>query len=326
MKSNRSIAYVIVLVLLVTGCKKDEEPPVSDPVVFTCSPVDTMYIRSATPLGNINPPGHTLPTDHIYFYLEGLDYVPIYSIAGGTIEHLRYNEGSNDYSVEIKYSSSCSYYFDHVANPPDYIAEGYELEEGILIGYCETGRGAFDLGVIDYDVVNAFIIPERYLEKTLHCSNPYLYFTDSVRNILYTKNRRTKEPRGGTICYDINGKLSGNWFLEGTEIDILNATYLYQDSQLTFAFDMWDPDAILIAAGGTLAMAPFYSGVVDNAPDPKYVSVTTGLVKYELTSFVSNGTLLVQMMEERKIKVEVFPDLHKDEVDAFTAEAKFYVR
>ncbi len=326
MKSIGIIRNVLLLIVVATGCRKDKESPVSDLLVFTRSPVDTMYILSATPLGNINPPGHTFPTDHIYFYLEGPDYVPIYSIAGGTISHLRYNEGSDDYSIEIEFSPSCSYYFDHVANPPAYIAEGYGLEESIMLGYCETGRGAFDLGVIDYDVINGFILPERYLEKILHCANPYLYFTDSVRNILYQKNRRTKEPRGGTIAYDKDGMLSGNWFLEGIALDILNATYLYQDYQLTFAYDMWDPDAILIAAGGTLALAPFYSGVVGNAPDPKYVSVYTGPVKYEFTSYISNGTLLVQMVEDRKIKVEVFPELRKDEVDSFTSGARFYVR
>jgi hypothetical protein len=326
MKPNHLLPAIILIIVMIGACKKDNETPVSEPVLFIRSPVDTIYIKSATPLGNINPPGHTFPTDHMYFYLQGADFVPIYSIAGGTIEHFRYNEGSDDYSVEIKYSPSCSYYFDHVANPLAYVEEGYGLEAGILLGYCKTNRGAFDLGVIDYDVVNGFIIPERYLEKTLHCADPYLYFTDSVRNILYIKNARIKEPRGGTINYDIDGSLSGNWFLEGTAIDILNATYLYQDYQLTFAFNMWDPDEILIAAGGTLAMAPFSSGVEDNTPDPKEVSVITGLVKYELTSYVNNGTLLVQMVENRKIMVEVFPDMHKDDVDNFTSEVKYYIR
>jgi hypothetical protein len=196
----------------------------------------------------------------------------------------------------------------------------------MFLGYCKTARGAFDLGVVDYNIVNDFIVPDRYLEKTLHCANPYLYFTDSVRNILYTKNRRTKEPRGGKINYDIDEKLSGNWFLEGTEIDILNATYLYEDYQLTFAYNMWDPDEILIAAGGTLSLAPFYSGVVGNNPDHKDISVATGLVKYGLTSHVNSGTLLVQLLEDRKIKVETFPGIHPDDVDGFTYKAKFYNR
>ncbi len=159
MKSIPIIQIILILQVILGSCRKEneEEIIIPDPVLFTCSPVDTMYIRSATPLGNINPPGHTLPTDHIYFYLEGADYVPIYSIAGGTIRNLRYNKWSDDYSIDIGYSSSCSYYFDHVANLPGYIEAGYELEEGILLGYCETAQGAFDLGVVDYEVINNFI-------------------------------------------------------------------------------------------------------------------------------------------------------------------------
>ncbi len=144
--------------------------------------------------------------------------------------------------------------------------------------------------------------------------------------MLYEKNRRTAEPRGGRIDYDIDGRLSGNWFFDTVEIHILNATHQYADYQLTFAYDMWDPDNILIAAGGTLELAPFYSGTIDNTPDPKDVSVATGLVKYELSSYVHNGTLLVEMIKDRKIKVEVFPDLSKDEVSGYTENAKYYIR
>ncbi len=36
--------------------------------MLTVSPVDIGSIRDLTPLGNINPPAHTLPTDHLYFY------------------------------------------------------------------------------------------------------------------------------------------------------------------------------------------------------------------------------------------------------------------
>ena len=41
---------------------------------FTTYPVDFERIRSITPLGNLNPPGHTFPTDHMYFNID-----PLYS-------------------------------------------------------------------------------------------------------------------------------------------------------------------------------------------------------------------------------------------------------
>ncbi len=36
--------------------------------MLTVSPIDVGSIRDLTPLGNLGPPGHTFPTDHLYFY------------------------------------------------------------------------------------------------------------------------------------------------------------------------------------------------------------------------------------------------------------------
>jgi len=44
------------------------EPPLAQTLVFTQSPIDVAAIEFVVPLGNLNPPGHTLPTDHVYFY------------------------------------------------------------------------------------------------------------------------------------------------------------------------------------------------------------------------------------------------------------------
>lgn len=38
--------------------------------MLTVSPIDIASIRDLTPLGNLNPPAHTLPTDHLYFYAQ----------------------------------------------------------------------------------------------------------------------------------------------------------------------------------------------------------------------------------------------------------------
>ena len=41
-------------------------PECSDQV-FTVSPVEVGLITNIDPLGALNPPGHTFPTDHLYF-------------------------------------------------------------------------------------------------------------------------------------------------------------------------------------------------------------------------------------------------------------------
>ena len=43
--------------------------PSAGPFAFHVSPVAVDQIRFIVPLGSLNPPGHTLPTDHIYFYV-----------------------------------------------------------------------------------------------------------------------------------------------------------------------------------------------------------------------------------------------------------------
>ena len=90
-----------------------------------------------------------------------------------------------------------------------------------------------------------------------------------------------------------------------------------------------------------------------NSPDPKNVSVATGLVKYELIQqdwvFTSTGqhwdrmslvkglkaknheesvqgVALLQLLEDRRIKVEVFPGKTASQVAGFTKKAVGYER
>lgn len=323
---NLNILLAVALLLAISCSKDEEETDKTGAVVFTQSPVDTSFIKIVTPLGNVNPPGHTFPTNHIYFYIKGITPVEVYSIAGGEVTLVQYHEGSDDNNILIEFSGTCQYYYDHVSNVPDNITAGNQIEPGILIGYSNPLVAALDLGVIDYEITRSFLEPNRYLENFLNCGDPYLYFTDSVRNLLYEKNPRTVEPRGGKIDFDIDGRLSGNWFLKGTPIHILNATHEYMETQLCFVYDKWDPHKIIIAAGGTLSLSPFLSTVTDNSPDPQYVTPASGKVKYEFNSYGVNGTILVEMTDNREVKVEVFPGLARDDVSNFTANAKFYTR
>ena len=78
-----------------------------------------------------------------------------------------------------------------------------------------------------------------------------------------------------------------------------------------------------------------------NGPDPANVSHADGVVKYELTPpRISNqtgkpypdfddrvfGTLLVEMLDERKVRVEVFPGKESEEARGFTVAAMVYER
>ena len=116
-----------------------------------------------------------------------------------------------------------------------------------------------------------------------------------------------------------------------------------------FAYNEIDPLFIIVSLGNFAGEAKQFA-VKGNSPDPADVQISTGLVKYELMDFyyTSNGEMwdhmhmapnigvsssgpvkgivLVQLLESRKIKVEVFPNKSAGEVQGFTSDAKTYTR
>jgi hypothetical protein len=314
----------LILSIVFWCCKKDTEKTTL--VTFRICPVDTAAISEASPLGNINPPGHTFPSNHIGFYLKGMDLIPVLAMTAGTIRTVYYNEWSDDYRIEFDHTESVLSYFDHICNLAPDIIVGVEVQTGELVGYARRSHGAFDIGVINFDVVNSFITPERYHEFYLYYDDPYTYFTDSIRQILELKNPRVGEPKGGKIDFDQEGTLVGNWFTEGTPMTYEASSYLYGENQLAFVYDMYNSSTILISCGGTLEAAPFAFKVVGNAPDPVLVSPASGLVKYQLDSPFNELTMLVQMIDNRTIQAEVFADSLPSEVASFTPDSRIYVR
>jgi len=93
-----------------------------------------------------------------------------------------------------------------------------------------------------------------------------------------------------------------------------------------------------------------FEKVKNNLPDPATVSVDTGQTLYELVDYdyydgdvrwdreslvkglklrnsdFVQGVVLFQLIENRKLKVEIFPDMTAAGVGTFTANAMIYVR
>ena len=97
---------------------------ISEPL-FEASPVQMSDIRGIVPLGNFNPPGHTLPTPHIYFYIRMTEsepptpaIVPVF--APGHIwitsieKRVKSNPPSAHYYLTFKPCKQFAAYFDHV--------------------------------------------------------------------------------------------------------------------------------------------------------------------------------------------------------------------
>jgi len=252
----------ILIGLIFSICGGCRYPLTDGTVTFTQSPVDIEIIDTVIPLGNLNPPGHTFPTDHIYFYIKATapDPYEIKAIADGTI--IRINKKLNDYALTIRYTSTFSSYFDHVKT----------LAPDIL---NETG------------------------------------FLNDGNNTVYVNIEA--------------GTLSGNWFLTGTPVQG-GADYIYRENHLAFVYDPIDPSQIRISCGGTLSLSPGYFSIAGNSPDPKDITVASGMMKYVLQTGVPSSIFLVEMINNTTIKVEVFPDKAPGDVNDFTANVQIYER
>ena len=101
--------------------------------MLTVSPVDINIIRDLTPLGNLNPPGHTFPTDHLYFYayfeVTAPELIPVLSpgdvVVSEVTKQTRLSGAPSvpEYSMTFFPCADLNLYFAHVVLTPELIAQ-----------------------------------------------------------------------------------------------------------------------------------------------------------------------------------------------------------
>ena len=180
--------------------------------------------------------------------------------------------------------------------------------------------------------------------------DPFPYFPDDVREALLGLMLRQAEPRAGKIDHDIDGRLVGNWFEQGTNGYGGANPQAYWEGHLAFVPDALDPTQWRFSTGNYEGNAAQF-GIIGNLPAPSEVSVDTGLVTYELTNYeylvgpgrerrwmapgetiasVNTdrvlGVALVQMTGPRNLRSDVFPGKTAEEVSGFTAAARTFER
>ncbi|MFQ5523459.1 MAG: hypothetical protein ACE5F5_07760 [Acidimicrobiia bacterium] len=194
-------------------------------------------------------------------------------------------------------------------------------------------------------------MPEHYRQEPwkIHVPDTLQYFTESIRQAMIAKSPRVEEPFAGRFAYDIDGRLRGNWFQEGTGGYGGSDPERYWSGHLSVTYDLFDPSQIVVSIG-TLDGASAQFGVRGNAPDPAEVSVASGMVVYELVDYdyyaggerwdrVSlvkgiravnydqvRGVVIFQLLDDRRLMVETFPNKTAAEVDGFTEAALIYER
>ncbi|MGE3959480.1 MAG: hypothetical protein AB7H96_22390 [Vicinamibacterales bacterium] len=306
--------------------------PTGGPLVFRASPVAEDDLRFIVPLGNLNPPGHTFPTDHIYFYNRLPNAppgapVPVYAPGDGVVQFILGNGAESQVGVR---TGRFIYYLDHVVLDAA-IRTGVSVTAGQRIGTTGSSSYAVDLGVINELKTVTFINPLRYPGTTLHGDAPLPYFEEPLRSRLYARVQRLGADRDGRFDYDEAGRLVGNWFLEGTPVTE-SATATAWPRHLAFVYDNYDPSRVRVAIGGTLPVVGAFA-VDGNGPDPRVVTPATGKVTYRLLYAGGAGDapgpqralLAVQMIDAMTIVVDVADSATATTVDVGSA-ARRYVR
>ncbi len=292
--------------------------------------------------------------------------IEIYSPGAGditSIEHMPGATEGEDYRIIIEHTCSISSIYIHVGILSEklkkyapqnsrYAGVKIPVEAGELIGYYKTN---VDYSISDTNVVlPGLLVPEHYEPESwkIHTANIYDYFNEQIKSRLIEKSIRTAEPITGKIDFDIDGKLVGNWFLKDSELnEETPEEYTYWQGHLSISYDYLDPNRIVFSIGGYNGKDSEQFGVKGNYKDPSEIGIEDGLVKYELVyydyitpegepwdrkSLVKDlktesservqGTVLVQMIEKRKIKFEVFDGKTASQVSGFTSNAKIYER
>jgi hypothetical protein len=234
----------------------------------------------------------------------------------------------------------------------------YAVKAGELIGYTglPTAYG-IDVWVENDDLtLTGFINPAQYTAGEVwktHMADLFDYTTEPLKSQLLALDERDALPRWGKIGYDIDGRLVGTWFLAGSGgySGVSHMQEGYWVGHLAVVYDGNDPRQVDISFGNYQG-TPQQFAVVGNTPDPATVDQSTGLVRYELgqiehysadtglagdnISFLPHirtragtgvmGTVLMQLVDTRSLKVEIFPGKPAGAVTGFDSGALMYGR
>lgn len=347
-------------------------------VKLTHSPMNLQDIERIMPCGMMVG-GHVCPIDHGYFYPKtlkpGQPHFNVYAPADGhivMIGHRTQLTGSterqreyDDYAVHIEHTGSFYTFYDLLTQldpavldklddstrerfsrkqmgPPVHVR--IPVKAGQVIG--KIGGRSLDIAIIDTEVrLKGFLTPKLYGHYAwrIHVVDPFDYMEDPIKGELLRLNVRKTNPPFGKIDYDVEGRLVGNWFLEGSGGYPGNRRDPrgYWTGHLAFAFHPIETSQMIVSIGD-FDGRPRQFTVVGNGPDPMKVNAKDELVKYELTYAPFSGSgekielppqmrgvqgiLLVQLIGDRKLKMEVFPGKSAQNVSEFTAQSRMYER
>jgi hypothetical protein len=352
----------------------------SGPVAFANSPMRLEDFAYLLPYGMMVG-AHVTPIDHMYFGMHPntpRDAFEVRVVADGVLYNLQprdINVDANtpkarEWRMDIAHSCTFTSYFDLLTSIPAGLEEAFaasqrpgaqplKLTAGQVVG--RIGGQTLDFGVYDYNMtLSGFLVPEHYSEPwKIHTADPFPYFAEPLRTSLLDKMMRQAEPRAGRIDYDVDARMSGNWFAVGTGGygSSGGERWNYWEGHLAFVPDALDPSFLVLSLGNWSGQSRQF-GIQGGVTDPAHLGKDAGVLKLELSYYsymagnrdnVSGlgagpnqlrpgdtvvatnhhrveGTVLLQLVEDRLLKVETFPGVRAADVSGFSANARLFER
>ncbi len=258
--------------------------------------------------------------------------------------------------------TSLSPQLEKLVEGKQYTSVDVAVKAGDLIGHI--GGQTLDFAVWDTKKpLSGFVEPQHYKGEAwkLYVADPLNYYTNDIKQIVLALSPRTESPLSGKLDWDVDGTLKGTWFLEGTD----GIAGLRGDprgewvSHLSFAPDLYDSSRWIASMGDypvaqdtntQVSATQLYAKASSLAPEA--ITPKSGLVKIELVhgTYVdtagqswlqqtftkgpkvstndanTQATALVQLIDQRTLKFEVFPNKTAADISGFTANAKTYTR
>ncbi|HEV7453980.1 MAG TPA: hypothetical protein VGO07_01850 [Candidatus Saccharimonadales bacterium] len=325
--------------------------------VSTILPAGTLAGAHVTPIDHL----YFYPND-----MTNRDAAPVYAMADGYIVSYSVrtqkvdNGAAQKAEYQLYFQHSCSFYtyFDLLTSLEPGLAKQIDasggkdlhipVKSGQQIG--RVGAQSLDTAVYNFDLtLKGFVNPDSYKTELykLHTDDFFKYFKNPALDEMLAKDQRKFTPYGGKIDYDIDGKLVGNWFQTGTNgyagagqrVADSNGQG-YWNSHLAVVPDAVTRNQIDISIGDYQGKATQFTAKA-GSPDPATIGKSSGLTKYEFTQYVLPssptggvsaqntqvvGTVLFQLTDTRKLKMEAFPGQTATQVNGFTGNAKTYER
>jgi len=312
----------------------EDDPGTLTPPIFTASPMRLSDITEIITIGNFAPPGHTLPTEHAYFFFPKdftpgapLPRLPVYAPGSGTIRRFQVM-GPNSYRVDVEVYSWLKYYLILLDMDTTRYRAGRKITAGEQLGVTMGHANSLDIGVVNQKIERkGFARPARYGPDTKHIDSPFRYFAEPLRSEIYARVNREGADKDGSLEVDVAGTLAGVWFRDDVPLGVHGEAAWSR--ALVFGPDVRKPGQKRVSIGNGLSISGLY-GVHAGAPEYASVTPARGAVGYRLDAMDNSkdpwrGVLMVQLPSPDTLYVEFFPG-SSNLSEPFTSRRTRYVR